>query len=119
MSLPKLALRTFLAWPTREFSAPDIAATLPTQPANPRAVLAALKKGGLIEPAGRAGRETLYRLTPGAAPPQDGRIGNIARARRTRQKRTAAAQARAIRTLQRLQLATAVKKARRVRKVRA
>lgn len=119
MSLAKFALRTFMAWPTREFSAPDIAATLPMPPANPRAVLTPLRLGGLIEPTGRAGREMKYRLVAGATPPEDGRVEAAAKARQVRKKRSLAAQARAIRTLQRIGLENAVKKAKRVRKVRA
>lgn len=126
MSAPKLAFQIFANFPQRDFSAVDVGVRLPVAISNPRAVVATLKSQGLIAPTGRQGHETLYRLVPGATPPEDARPATaengLAAARAKRKKRTLAAQARAIRTMQRMEgdhPHSATNKARRVRKVRA
>lgn len=119
MSTLKLGFRIFLGMPARDLSATDLAVRLPVEVSNPRAIVSGLSRLGVIERTGRQGRESMYRLIPGATLPEDGRIEAAARARQARQKRSAAAVARSIRLLKRIEATNAVKKAKRVRRVRA
>lgn len=86
MSTLKLAFNLF-AGMGRDLSAKDLEVRLPTQVANPREVIANLRQAGKIERSFRLGREQMYRLVPGATPPEDARPVAVVKARSTRLRR--------------------------------
>jgi DNA-binding IclR family transcriptional regulator len=76
MSALKLAFNLFANMP-RDFSAKDLEVRLPVAVANTRELVSTLRQAGKIERTHRQGREQMYRIVPGATPPEDGRIEHM------------------------------------------